>query len=693
MRYSAEGQNEDAAGLRKEKVPAALTSSDVWRASNEAEDSASESAPQASPIAPLEDRARPLLDDGFRLVLLGRGKRPIEEAWQDNPVTSIEELQRRWGASKYRSNNVGILTGLAGGGILVIDVDVHKDRKGMQSLERLKLLYDLPQTRTHKTASGGLHLLFKVTQDYVGTPGALGEGLDIRCDRNQIVAPGSVIDGTAYTVVDDSPIVDLPADIAALLKPAGAKPTDRQEIADNPDSPYSVMRATNYLREHAPVPVEGGTGNTIGYSVAAELKKLGVTRDTAVMLMAEYWNTRHDFPREHRELEQVVENGFKYGRGGAGEADPTQQFDALPIDGPIELPELKTSESFERIFFDDAFVLDDEPDAIIDGLIPAGAIGFVYGPSYHGKSLVTALMAHCIATGAPFGDRDVTPGGVMILALEGHGGIKKRVEALRRTKGHPKAPIMFGKGSLDFGTGERAAKQILTECFAFRQRYGALPRLIIIDTFSAAALSLETDKDVDINKILHVMRRIQLALNNEATIASIHHPGKTSERGMRGSYALLANSDFTVKVENGTISVDKNRDDEKRDDMHFEVDKVFLGLKKNGKPINSAVARLTDVSRSRLIVAENKLSKAQRHVLKILRRLYTAPASGSDVFGVPFDKLLEAAVAEEVTKGKKHKGRQSSVSAMLKVLKDSGLAETSIDEEWRPVPTGGKDAQ
>ena len=52
----------------------------------------------------------------------------------------------------------------------------------------------------------------------------------------------------------------------------------------------------------------------------------------------------------------------------------------------------------------------DFPDAswLIDGMIEAGAMGPLYGPSKSGKSFAALDWALCIATGRPWQGREVT---------------------------------------------------------------------------------------------------------------------------------------------------------------------------------------------------------------------------------------------------------------------------------------------
>lgn len=71
-------------------------------------------------------------------------------------------------------------------------------------------------------------------------------------------------------------------------------------------------------------------------------------------------------------------------------------------------------------------------DPLIEGLLDVGAAFVVFGPSNVGKTFVVLDMAHAVATGRAWAGRITTRAGVLYLALEGGGGIRKRFAALQK---------------------------------------------------------------------------------------------------------------------------------------------------------------------------------------------------------------------------------------------------------------------
>ncbi|MCG3754675.1 bifunctional DNA primase/polymerase [Amycolatopsis sp. Poz14] len=106
-------------------------------------------------------------------------------------------------------NNIGLVTG-ASSGLFVVDVDP----KHGGSVDAVRQLCGgaLPKTRTFRTQSGGLHILFNHPGFAVANSvGKLAPGIDVRGDGGYIVAPTSAIDGRTYEVEDGAEITNAPS--------------------------------------------------------------------------------------------------------------------------------------------------------------------------------------------------------------------------------------------------------------------------------------------------------------------------------------------------------------------------------------------------------------------------------------------------------------------------------------------------
>ena len=131
-------------------------------------------------------------------------------SWPALASTAGADVWEWW--QNWPHANVGIATGRASG-IWALDID--PDHGGDATLAGLLAEHGpLPETRTHRTGSGGTHYVFSYPPDFdvPRTAGlVLGKGIDTLGEDSLIVAPPSVSGKGAYTVVDDRDPVAAPA--------------------------------------------------------------------------------------------------------------------------------------------------------------------------------------------------------------------------------------------------------------------------------------------------------------------------------------------------------------------------------------------------------------------------------------------------------------------------------------------------
>lgn len=170
---------------------------------------------------------------GFSVIPLHpNDKKPLTswKQWQQDYISDAD-------AERYftGNNNIGIVTG-AISGITVVDIDYKDPRSKKTPLDAF------PPTYTVKTPSGGYHLYYAYT-DTIGTSAnqyPQFPHVDIRNDGGFVVAPPSVVNGTAYEVVNDLPLAPFPQELFATKKkkglPVEKKPYDLAQAAKSFDS-------------------------------------------------------------------------------------------------------------------------------------------------------------------------------------------------------------------------------------------------------------------------------------------------------------------------------------------------------------------------------------------------------------------------------------------------------------------------
>ena len=152
------------------------------------------------PCFPCGDDKRPVVATGFKAA--------------STDPSHIRAMFDRDGARL-----IGVPTGEASG-LVVIDIDVRGDRNGMDWLDANADA--LPQTRTHKTRSGGLHLLFRYPEghDIRNSAGRVAAGVDVRGNGGYMITPPS--DG--YQVADPVEPADMPMWLIRACLPPEAEP-------------------------------------------------------------------------------------------------------------------------------------------------------------------------------------------------------------------------------------------------------------------------------------------------------------------------------------------------------------------------------------------------------------------------------------------------------------------------------------
>jgi putative DNA primase/helicase len=75
---------------------------------------------------------------------------------------------------------------------------------------------------------------------------------------------------------------------------------------------------------------------------------------------------------------------------------------------------------------------DPDEEWLVDRLLPRIGLAALYGGPGSVKTFILLDLFVRIATGDQFAGRDVEQGAVVYIAAEGSGGLKKRVEAIRK---------------------------------------------------------------------------------------------------------------------------------------------------------------------------------------------------------------------------------------------------------------------
>lgn len=273
---------------------------------------------------PIVESALQLAERGFNVFpLVQFSKVPAMGDFGNIATTDPVKIRKWW--SRNPNFNIGIFTGRFNGGkeaLIGIDVDNKGKKKGDEVLAELKKSgLEFPETFTQVTPTGGKHLIYRHKEAVKQGVNVLGEGLDTRSHGGYLVGAGSVVDGKKYYAFDLS-VAQIPEPILTKFKKPKPKSENKGSVLD---SLQSFERAREFAM-FAPPALEGEGGDQATFQIACKLKDLGLDKFTALMLLWEHWNPRCVPPWSIADLQQKVENAYKYGSEPVGVLAPQNVF-------------------------------------------------------------------------------------------------------------------------------------------------------------------------------------------------------------------------------------------------------------------------------------------------------------------------------------------------------------------------------
>lgn len=146
------------------------------------------------------------------------GKHPTG-AWSSMASKDPDTVKQWWNYTQQTVWNVGIATGKKSG-ITVIDID--PGHGGMEAWQKICATYNIPDTYTVRTGSGGYHFYFKYNAAVKTATNTFGPGIDTRNDGGYVVAPPSRHkSGGSYELTEGTTdLADFPPELITMDSPA-----------------------------------------------------------------------------------------------------------------------------------------------------------------------------------------------------------------------------------------------------------------------------------------------------------------------------------------------------------------------------------------------------------------------------------------------------------------------------------------
>jgi hypothetical protein len=238
---------------------------------------------------------------------------------------------------------------------------------------------------------------------------------------------------------------------------------------------------------------------------------------------------------------------------------------------------------------------------LVLGFIAHDQLVLVYGGWSAGKSFFVIDLLSCIAFGDLWRGRQCDPGLAIYIAGEAPQSIKNRIRAWclgrgKMGKGKPEPPIGVIGCAPDLLNGDDDLAELIEQIEAKREATELPIRVIAIDTVHSCAPGSKEDA-ADFGTVLAKARR--LSQHFGCAVVLVHHAGKDSSRGARGSVSIEAAADVIIEVTDDgddnvrTPIVRKMRDGELPELEPFVIDKVMFN-QDTPYPVSVGVHELTE---------------------------------------------------------------------------------------------------
>jgi hypothetical protein len=234
--------------------------------------------------------------------------------------------------------------------------------------------------------------------------------------------------------------------------------------------------------------------------------------------------------------------------------------------------------------------IQDEPvEWLIQDVLPRKGFSALFGPPGSFKSFVALDIAHSIATGTAWMGKEVsTPGAVLYICGEGHGGVGARIRACRlHHRTEPGAKVYVIRHQLNLRSSKEDIQQLHLAITNLVQREEIRFELVIVDTLARAFGGGNENDSSDMGAFIASLSKIQRLL--DCALQIVHHVGKDITKGLRGHSSLLGALDTELELQrldaalqdnqyagSGNITITKQKDGSDGAKYGFRMVKVNL---------------------------------------------------------------------------------------------------------------------
>ncbi|MGF6470140.1 AAA family ATPase [Paraburkholderia youngii] len=274
-------------------------------------------------------------------------------------------------------------------------------------------------------------------------------------------------------------------------------------------------------------------------------------------------------------------------------ADPRSNGETVPSDGAGHEP-------LEVIYADEIGPDMKAPPQVVEDLLCEKDVADLYGTSQSGKTTLTVRLSIAVATGSEFLGKRTRRGAVLYVASEAPVNVLRRIQGAKQHGSPGRMPMAVICETVDLFDGLHDVERIVEAARALERKSGVRPRLVVIDTLARSLGSADENATRDMGAVMRNLTNIANAINSAVVI--VHHTGKDSQRGARGSSVIYSNADAEILCEHDEVSGIRTLTVKKQRSLGSEglqlaarFQRLEVGVDEWGKPLTVSVVEPADV--------------------------------------------------------------------------------------------------
>ncbi|HHX8345316.1 TPA: helicase RepA family protein [Vibrio alginolyticus] len=216
----------------------------------------------------------------------------------------------------------------------------------------------------------------------------------------------------------------------------------------------------------------------------------------------------------------------------------------------------------------------------INNIIPARSLGAIVAPSSSLKSFIAIDLACSISAGTNWCGNNVTQGATLYVAAEGALGASRRIRGWEIKNGID-AKNLFVLDHSIFLTSHADKSALISKITSIEKENNVKFTLIILDTL-ARNFSGDENTQKDMGEFINECDSLKSEI--ECSVLLIHHTGKDTSKGGRGSSSLRAACDYEFQIQriHNTHSANfictKQKDAEEHPPIEICLETINLGI-------------------------------------------------------------------------------------------------------------------